>query len=53
MATISSGPIENNLVSGSRLTQSVTVKIDNEDPINASNVLIEGYALNGTRTFMY
>ncbi|WP_440117307.1 hypothetical protein [Paenibacillus sp. QZ-Y1] len=50
MATISSGPIENNLVAGSRLTQSVTVKIDNNDPVNASNILIEGYVLNGTRT---
>ncbi|MFX3651015.1 MAG: hypothetical protein ACE3K2_04345 [Paenibacillus sp.] len=50
MAVLSTGPIENNLSVGSRPTQQVTVKMVNTDSINTSNVLIEGYFLNGTRT---
>ncbi|WFA82858.1 MULTISPECIES: hypothetical protein [Paenibacillus] len=50
MAVLSTGPIENNLSGGSRPTQQVTIKMVNTDSINTSNVLIEGYFLNGTRT---
>ncbi|MEK4074588.1 hypothetical protein MHI01_11835 [Paenibacillus sp. FSL M7-0656] len=50
MAVLSTGPIENNLSCGSRPTQQVTIKMVNTDSINTSNVLIEGYFLNGTRT---
>ncbi|WP_339299814.1 hypothetical protein MKY92_06665 [Paenibacillus sp. FSL R5-0623] len=50
MAVLSTGPIENNLSGGSRPTQQVTILIVNTDSVNSSNVLIEGYFLNGTRT---
>ncbi|WP_339303597.1 hypothetical protein [Paenibacillus sp. FSL R5-0519] len=50
MAVLSTGPIENNLSGGSRPTQQVTIKMVNTDSINTSNILIEGYSLNGTRT---
>jgi hypothetical protein len=50
MAILSTGPIENNLVSGVRPTQRVTVRINNRDSANFSTLLIQGYYLNGTRT---
>ncbi|MGG1616532.1 YVTN family beta-propeller repeat-containing protein, partial [Paenibacillus sp. NRS-1781] len=50
MVVISTGPIENNYVSGVRPTHRVTVKIYNCDTVNSSTVLIQGFYLNGTRT---
>lgn len=50
MAVYATGPIENNLSGGSRPTQQATIQMVNSDSVNTSNVLIEGYVLNGTRT---
>ncbi|PYE42677.1 hypothetical protein HUB98_23445 [Paenibacillus barcinonensis] len=50
MATLVTGPIENNISGGSRPTQQVSITMVNSDPTNTSTVLIQGYALNGTRT---
>ena len=50
MAILSTGPIENRPVGGVRPTQQGTVKIDNNDSVNSSTVLIQGYYLNGTRS---
>ncbi len=50
MAVFSTGPIENNPVSGVRPTQQVTIKMVNRDSVNTFTVLIQGYSLNGTRT---
>lgn len=50
MAILSTGPIENNEVSGVRPTVQVTVKIDNRDAVNQSAILIQGYNLTLTRT---
>lgn len=49
MAVLSTGPIANDPVSGVRSTQTVLIKLDNRDPVNFSNVVIEGFHLNGTR----
>ena len=50
MSIFSTGPIENNPVSGVRPTQQVTIKIDNKSSVDFSTVSIQGFALNGTRT---
>ncbi|KAF6616607.1 collagen-like protein, partial [Paenibacillus sp. EKM102P] len=50
MSVLSTGPIANDPVLGVRPTQLVTVKIDNRDSVDSSIVLIEGFALNGSRT---
>ncbi|OBZ11704.1 hypothetical protein A8L34_15280 [Bacillus sp. FJAT-27264] len=50
MAILTTGPIVNTPVNGVRPTQTVTIKIVNNDPVNTSTVLLEGYYLNGTRT---
>ena len=50
MSIFSTGPIENNPVSGVRPTQQVTIKIDNKSSVDSSTVSIQGFALNGTRT---
>ncbi|TYS14123.1 hypothetical protein FZC78_19970 [Rossellomorea vietnamensis] len=50
MAVISSGPIENNPVNGTRPTTQVLVKIINTSAVSAATVLIQGYFLNGSRT---
>ena len=50
MALLSTGPIENNPVSGVRPTQQITIKFDNRDSVISSTILVEGYVLNGTRT---
>ena len=49
MAILSTGPIENNPVSGVRPTQQLTIKMDNRDLINSADVLIQGYYLDGAR----
>ncbi|OME65227.1 spore surface glycoprotein BclB [Paenibacillus odorifer] len=50
MSYLSTGPIENNLVSGERPTQLVTIKLVNQSDVTASLIQIEGYYMNGTRT---
>ncbi|NUU60546.1 hypothetical protein [Paenibacillus agri] len=50
MAILTTGPIVNTPVNGVRPTQTITIKIVNNDPVNTSTVLFEGYYLNGTRT---
>jgi hypothetical protein len=50
MAVLSSGPIENNAISGMRSTQQITVIMDNRDSVNSATLLIQGYVLNGSRT---
>ncbi|WNS43475.1 hypothetical protein [Paenibacillus sp. MMS20-IR301] len=50
MPILSTGPIENNAVSGVRPTQTVTVRLVKRDAMGVSAVSIQGYLLNGTRT---
>ncbi|MEK5435736.1 exosporium glycoprotein BclB-related protein [Paenibacillus sp. FSL R5-0923] len=50
MSYLSTGPIENNLVSGERPTQLVTIKLVNQSDVTASLIQVEGYYMNGTRT---
>lgn len=52
MAILSTGPIENNISTstGTRPSQSVTVKIDGRITTEAFDVLISGYNLTGFRT---
>ncbi|MFD2700475.1 hypothetical protein ACFSVM_08325, partial [Paenibacillus shunpengii] len=50
MANYSTGPIENNAVNGVRLTQQVTISIENRDTINSGTVTVQGYVLDGART---
>ncbi|MGN7764145.1 YVTN family beta-propeller repeat-containing protein, partial [Paenibacillus sp. 22594] len=47
MTFLSTGPIENNAVSGARPTQSVTLRIDNRSDSEASIVSIQGYYMSG------
>ncbi|MFE6077756.1 hypothetical protein ACFVQB_25140 [Paenibacillus sp. NPDC057886] len=49
MAILSSGPIENNLVAGTRPVQQITVILTNRDAANSATVLIQGYSLLGVR----
>ncbi|MNC46570.1 hypothetical protein D3C75_955940 [compost metagenome] len=46
MAILSTGPIENNPVSGVRPTQSVTVRIVNRSSVSTAGLLIKGYYFN-------
>jgi hypothetical protein len=50
MAILSTGPIENNAVSGVRPTQTVTVKVVKRDAMSVSSISIQGYLLGATRT---
>lgn len=50
MAILSTGPIENNAVSGVRPTQTVTVRILKRNAPGGSAVTIQGYVLGATRT---
>jgi hypothetical protein len=50
MTLFSTGPIENNMVSGIRPTQLLTVKLDNRSSITETTVVVQGYYLDGTRT---
>jgi hypothetical protein len=49
MAILSTGPIDNNPVSGVRSTQLVTVRIVNRSSVAAAGVVIEGYYLTTIR----
>nr|WP_307543028.1 exosporium glycoprotein BclB-related protein [Paenibacillus sp. W4I10] len=53
MSFLSTGPIENNAVSGVRPTQTVTVRIDNRSNVTASTVQIQGYYMSGGMRVLY
>ncbi|MEI2280995.1 exosporium glycoprotein BclB-related protein [Paenibacillus polysaccharolyticus] len=53
MSFLSTGPIENNAVSGVRPTQSVTVRIDNRSEVTSSTVQIQGYYMSGGLRVLY
>jgi len=53
MSFLSTGPIENNAVSGVRPTQTVTVRIDNRSDVTASTVQIQGYYMSGGIRVLY
>lgn len=50
MAILSTGPIENNAVSGVRPTQRVTIKMVVRNTAGSSAVSIQGYVLDSART---
>lgn len=50
MAILSTGPIENNAVSGVRPTQRVTVKMVMRNATGSSSVSIQGFVLGSART---
>ncbi|KUP22592.1 hypothetical protein AWJ19_33595 [Paenibacillus sp. DMB5] len=47
MSFLSTGPIENNMVAGTRPTTQVTLRVDNRSSITASEVLVQAYYLLG------
>lgn len=53
MSFLSTGPIENNAVSGVRPTQSVTVRIDNRSEVTSSTVQIQGYYMSSGLRVLY
>ncbi|MBW4081128.1 exosporium glycoprotein BclB-related protein [Paenibacillus sp. S150] len=53
MSFLSTGPVENNAVSGVRPTQSVTVRIDNRSNAEASIVQMQGYYMSGGMRILY
>ncbi|MDR9747333.1 exosporium glycoprotein BclB-related protein [Paenibacillus taichungensis] len=53
MSFLSTGPIENNSVSGVRPTQSVTVRMDNRSDVTASNIQLQGYYMSGGLRILY
>ncbi|WFR65126.1 hypothetical protein P9222_14620 [Paenibacillus amylolyticus] len=50
MSILSTGPIENNPVSGTRPTQQVTIQLTSRANANAITVSIQGYVLSTART---
>ncbi|MCW3791492.1 hypothetical protein OM416_07870 [Paenibacillus sp. LS1] len=50
MAILSTGPIENNPVSGVRPTQQVTIRLVNRATVDSITVSVRGYVLSTTRT---
>lgn len=50
MAILSTGPIENNPVSGVRPTQQVTIRLVSRAEVDSVTVSIQGYVLSTTRT---
>ncbi|MGV2962535.1 exosporium glycoprotein BclB-related protein [Paenibacillus sp. AGC30] len=53
MSFLSTGPIENNAVSGVRPTQTVTVRIDNRSDVSNSTVQIQGYYMESGIRILY
>ncbi|WP_405130589.1 exosporium glycoprotein BclB-related protein [Paenibacillus sp. FSL H8-0317] len=53
MSFLSTGPIENNAVSGVRPTQTVTVRVDNRSNVTASTVQIQGYYMESGIRVLY
>ncbi|QLG39134.1 spore surface glycoprotein BclB [Paenibacillus sp. E222] len=53
MSFLSTGPIENNPVSGVRPTQSVTIKLDNRSDVATSTIQIQGYYMSGGMRVLY
>jgi len=50
MSILSTGPIENNPVSGIRPTQQVTIRLTSRANVDSVTVSIQGYVLSTTRT---
>ncbi|WP_340399032.1 hypothetical protein [Paenibacillus sp. FSL H8-0079] len=50
MAILSTGPIENNPVSGVRPTQQVTIRLVSRAVVDSVTVSVQGYVLSTTRT---
>ncbi|KAA8782824.1 hypothetical protein ABIE27_000295 [Paenibacillus sp. 4624] len=50
MAILSTGPIENNAVSGGRPTKQVTIRLVSRAVADAVSVSVQGYVLSTTRT---
>jgi hypothetical protein len=50
MAILSTGPIENNPVSGVRPTQQVTIRLVSRTAVDSVTVSVQGYVLSTTRT---
>jgi hypothetical protein len=50
MAILSTGPIENNSVSGVRPTQQVTIRLVNRGAVDSVTLSVQGYVLSTTRT---
>lgn len=50
MALLSTGPIDNSIVLGSRPTKIITVKIVNRNSIENTSVVIQGFILDVFRT---
>jgi len=50
MAILSTGPIENNPVSGVRPTQQVTIRLVSRAAVDSLTVSVQGYVLSTTRT---
>ncbi|MCF7756850.1 YVTN family beta-propeller repeat-containing protein, partial [Paenibacillus xylanexedens] len=53
MSFLSTGPIENNAVSGVRPTQTVTVRIDNRSDVSTLTVQIQGYYMESGIRILY
>ena len=53
MSFLSTGPIENNSVSGVRPTQSVTIRIDNRSDAVTSTIQIQGYYMTDGSRVLY
>lgn len=49
MAVLLTGPIDNSPVNGVRPTQTVSIKIENQNTVNAATILIQGYSLTTSR----
>ncbi|WP_433753396.1 collagen-like triple helix repeat-containing protein [Paenibacillus amylolyticus] len=49
MAILLTGPIDNSPVNGVRPTQTVSIKIENQNAVNAATVLVQGYSLITSR----
>ncbi|MFB8375083.1 hypothetical protein ACWIE6_12135 [Paenibacillus taichungensis] len=50
MTILSTGPIENNPVSGVRPTQQVTIRLVSRTAVDSVTVSVQGYVLSTTRT---
>ncbi|MDR6723318.1 hypothetical protein J2W91_001770 [Paenibacillus amylolyticus] len=50
MSVLSTGPIENSLISGVRPTQQVTIRLVNRATADSVTVYLQGYVISTTRT---
>ncbi|MEO2259306.1 collagen-like protein [Paenibacillus amylolyticus] len=49
MAILLTGPIDNSPVNGVRPTQIVSIKVENQNAVNAATILVQGYSLITSR----